>query len=208
MKKKLHKDDSGVAMIMALIVGVVVMVFCLSLLLVAYTLFAQTNRNTIELQCRLLAQSYVENLQTELKDADGDMVKYLQYKMTDTSSEYGIWASADMTPEEEEEYRKQGIKTYTELQLKVDAEGYHIYVTLTHEPQQGGAEDDDGPDDEYEGQESGEKDTGAVTEAAVTGKKSGSIIQKLNVRVRCVRGEDNGRGDSYSMETECEIPAP
>lgn len=230
---KLHKDDSGVAMIVALIVSVVVMVFCLSLLLVAYTLFSQTNRNNIQLQCKFLAQSYAEDLKEEMEDTDSDMVKYLQYKMTDTASAYGVWISTDASAEEREEYTLKGVKTYEELNLEVDAEGYHIYLTVTHKPLAGTDEDDDtdNPDDEYEGtagqDPGGSSSAGQNTEdnrengsagqdpggngsaGAGSGKAAHSTgKEQITVKMQCVRGEDKDRGDSYTIEEEYVIPSP
>ena len=62
----LRNNQSGVAMIMVLIVGAVILVFCLSLLLVTYSLFAQTSRQTTRLQCKMMAQSFSESLKEEL----------------------------------------------------------------------------------------------------------------------------------------------
>ena len=79
--KQLCKDNSGSAMVMTLIVGMVVMAFCLSLLLVAFTLFSQMNHNTIQFQCKTLAQSYLESLKTDFCNPDSDLIKYLSSKM-------------------------------------------------------------------------------------------------------------------------------
>ncbi len=75
--KQISRDNSGVAMIVAMIVGVVVMVFCLSLLLVTYTFYAQTIKTTTNEQCKMLAQSFSETLGEDLKNPDSDICQYL-----------------------------------------------------------------------------------------------------------------------------------
>lgn len=57
-------------MITALVVGIVIFAFCLSMLLVSYTLFAQTSRSQTQLSCKNLAQSTAVEIGEELGDED------------------------------------------------------------------------------------------------------------------------------------------
>ena len=66
--KDVLSNNKGSAMITALVVGLVIFAFCLSMLLVSYTLFSQTSRSQIQLACKNLAQSVAEEIGDELKD--------------------------------------------------------------------------------------------------------------------------------------------
>ncbi|MGN0385089.1 MAG: hypothetical protein ACI4EX_04325 [Lachnospiraceae bacterium] len=217
MIRKLHKDDSGVAMIMALIVGVVVMAFCLSLLLVTYTLYAQTARKNAQMQCKVLAQSYVECLRTELADPDSDMVKYLQYKMTDTSSPYGVWTATNASADDIALLTGRGLDPYEVLQLEIDASGYWLNLFMTY---QAGVDDGEGgeegeePDDEFEGdadtaepeenQAEAERQNSPLARVGTGGAKS-----RVSIKIQCVRGLETDRDKQvYTIEEEYWIPSP
>ena len=66
-------NNQGSAMITALVVGVVVAGFCLSTLLVTYTLYAQTSRQTWQLRCRSIAQSFADNIELEFDDKESEL---------------------------------------------------------------------------------------------------------------------------------------
>ena len=68
-------------MITALVVGIIVFAFCLSMLLVAYTLFAQQSRNQVLLGCKTLACSTAEELEAEAADSSSELSKYLNTKL-------------------------------------------------------------------------------------------------------------------------------
>lgn len=71
-------------MITALVVGIVIFAFCLSTLLVSYTLFAQVSRTQIQLGCKNMAQTTSEVLLEELKNDNSELSKQLN----------DIWSSA------------------------------------------------------------------------------------------------------------------
>ena len=217
MMRKLHKDDSGVAMIMALIVGVVVMAFCLSLLLVTYTLYSQTARKNAQMQCKVLAQSYVECLRTELADPDSDMVKYLQYKMTDTSSPYGVWVASNASADDIAQLTGRGLNPYEVLQLEIDASGYRLNLFMTYqtgvEAGEGGEEGEE-PDDEFEGDanaaepEEGEAEAGRQNSPSARGG-TGGAKNRVSIKIQCVRGLETDRDKQvYTIEEEYYIPSP
>ena len=208
-RKKLHSDDSGVAMIMALIVGVVVMAFCLSLLLVSYSLFAQTNRKNTGLQCKLLAQSCGEMLEAELTDENSDMTKYLQYKMQEESSAYGAWIAENETTERIEELQGKGLFTYEDLQLEIDASGYEIHLFISYKHGAGDdvgdtGEEGNGPDDEVE---DGDAEAGIqeTVNEGNTAKQAKSATEKRRVKItiQCIRGVASDRDKQvYTLEEE------
>lgn len=68
-------------MITALVVGIIVFAFCLSMLLVSYTLFAQVSRNQVQLGCKTLALSVAEELEEELDDDGSEISVYLKDKL-------------------------------------------------------------------------------------------------------------------------------
>jgi hypothetical protein len=70
--KKKIKQNQGAAMIVTIVVGVVLMAFALSLLLLAYSLAASVTGRTIETQCKELAKSVNRELEAELMTADYD----------------------------------------------------------------------------------------------------------------------------------------
>jgi hypothetical protein len=64
--RRKRQQNQGVAMIVAMVVGVVLMVFALSLLLISYTLFSSAVRQSSQTKCRELAKSLNRELQLEL----------------------------------------------------------------------------------------------------------------------------------------------
>lgn len=71
------RDNRGVAVLYSLVIGIVVTVFSVMLLLAAYSLFAQSNENLGQVQCRVMAQSYAECLRNELSDQESTVYKYI-----------------------------------------------------------------------------------------------------------------------------------
>jgi hypothetical protein len=69
MKKE---KNQGVAMIVAVIAGMVLMVFTLSLLLVSYTLFSSVAAKSTQSQCAELAKSVSQELRQELLNVNYD----------------------------------------------------------------------------------------------------------------------------------------
>lgn len=88
-------NNRGSAMITALVVGLVILAFCLSMLLVSYTLFAQTSRQNTQLQCKNIAQSFSEELKSELEDGkNAELTEYLKSEIGAKLDE----AKADLEP--------------------------------------------------------------------------------------------------------------
>lgn len=128
MKKQ--NKNTGSAMIVALVVCVVVMTMCLTLLLVTYTLFAQTSRQNVQMQCKNMAQSFSASFEKELEDPNSDLVKYLNERMNSTVLEKR-WQAIDADENNDPHYNE---KATTELVLGVqDVEGYFIRVSATYE---------------------------------------------------------------------------
>lgn len=99
-------DNRGSAMITAIVVGVVMAVFCLSLLLVTYTLYAQTAKRNALIQCRYAAGSMADLLEQELKDTTSDLNNKLEGEMRhqkDDGSFTGTWVSEGNTSSEADE---------------------------------------------------------------------------------------------------------
>lgn len=133
-------------MIMVLIVGAVVLAFCLSLLLIAYSLFAQTSRQTGRQQCKLLAQSFSESLGTELSDPSSDLSQYLSKQI-----QSGDWKSKNpIRVEGADAETQENTEGVTELILNLNDGGklgaYHMTVTLTYTQNISDSEDIKTPD--------------------------------------------------------------
>lgn len=143
----LRNNQSGVAMLMVLIVGAVILVFCLSLLLVTYSLFIQTSRQTTRLQCKLMAQSFSESLQEELSDSSSELSVYLGKQISE-----GNWKSSMDGTEEEGPEDVTNPDAVSELVLNLDDSAtlsdYHLRVTLTYSLNAADDEEGDGGDDE------------------------------------------------------------
>ena len=214
--KQLCKDNSGSAMVMTLIVGMVVMAFCLSLLLVAFTLFSQMNHNTIQFQCKTLAQSYLESLKTDFCNPDSDLIKYLSSKMEAPEEGNEIWVAQNLPESELEELKQNGLKPYKDLYLQVDASGYTMDICMTYERTQATAEEDseNESDDEIEEVNSdsntnmNEPQTNGGTASRVPVHSSSGIAYEriIHVKLTCVRGTDTSSNDNYTMEADYKMP--
>lgn len=178
--KALGKDDKGVATIFTLIVAVIVLCFCLTLLMVSYTLFAQTNRQTSQLQCKLLAQSFSEQLKEEIDDKNSDLVKFMQKAIDD-----GNWRDSS------EDKNTWNGKDYSTLYLDgySNDTDYEITVEFTYSL---GQSDDDGEDEPFESGPAGEP----------------SLVNcVVNANIICKRDIDNSRSDSYyALQSEYTVP--
>ena len=206
-RRTVRNSNAGVAMVTVLIVSAIVMVFCLSLLLVTYTLFAQTSRQVAQLQCKLLAQSMFETLGEELENPDSELTKYLGDQIKD-----GYWISQNAPAAEAENPAAED--AIEELLLDLDdgeALGeYQISVTLTYSlnladddgSSEGDEKDDQDPDSsgqEGELPEGNPNEEGKQTEAG-----NGSYAVKASIC--CMRGDGKDR-DAQSYTVEAEYPA-
>ena len=83
MAKRLNRfklNNEGVALIYALMAGTVAMVFCLMLLMISYSLYAQVSANNSDMQLKLAAETFAEALHDDLEytgEERSSMTKYL-----------------------------------------------------------------------------------------------------------------------------------
>lgn len=79
MKQCRNKNrNAGAAMVVAIIVSVVMMVFCLSLLLVSYSLFSTTMKDNVYQQCKSMAESLSLELEKELSLNDVSSIEDME----------------------------------------------------------------------------------------------------------------------------------
>lgn len=98
---RLKKDNKGAAMIVALVVMTVLMMFCLSLLLVVYSLYTSTLKKNSALQCKEACKTMSFELQSELTEpeyADYESQRAAKEGVTGTGGDslwfyirYNIW---------------------------------------------------------------------------------------------------------------------
>lgn len=192
-RKKIKDDDSGVAMIFVMIVSAVVLAFCLSMLLVTYTLFTQTSRQTTQMQCKLLVQTFSESLGEELKDPDSEISRYLGNQIRN-----GLWVSEGTS----EETMQSG--AFRELKLNMDDSckpgDYNLSVTLTYSLN---VQEDDENETEA-GRDDQDEDFGntGVTNpdpglGGSTEPPAGNGTYCINASVKCERGEMSERDVQY-----------
>lgn len=132
--KRMISDNRGSAMITALVVGIVIFAFCLSMLLVAYTLFAQTSRTEVALGCKNLAQSTAEEIGKELGDtATYSNVDSLSYYLVQKGQEF-------KAAEDEANAGNAGERIEIEKKLRLELnssnssiDNYSIFVTFDFE---------------------------------------------------------------------------
>ena len=198
MQKK--DKNAGVAMVVVLIVGAVVMVFCLSLLLAAYTLFSQTNRQVTQEQCKILTQSTAEMLSAELKNPDSALSGYLG-----TQIQSGKWISEETakTAEPGDIDADAVSKLVMTLEDGGESGDYHVAVTFSYSlnlpEDDGGDDDDDDQDDTGNGGTYGGAESGGTSGGAESGGNGSYTIRAV---IRCTRGDGTGRDvQFYELET-------
>lgn len=213
-----HKKqkNSGAAMVMVLIVTAVILAFCLSLLLVTYSLFSQTTRQTTRQQCRFLAQSFAEGFQAELADPDSDLCANLSRQI-----ELGKWAASEDTEDEStdtdgkedggKEERQDAVK---ELVFMLDDSAipadYNLKVTLSYtvntadDDGDGGDGGDDGDDQDKTNPDSPGQNAGSGQESggSTSDPDDSTKTYAITAKIRCTRGEEGGRDTQYyELET-------
>lgn len=200
--KEIQNDNSGVAMVFAMIVGVVVMVFCLSLILVTYTLFAQINRQTVQLQNKMLAQSLSEALGGELSDEDSELIQYLTAEIAS-----GKWISQEMAKAYEETEIPKDAFTDLTLDMEQDTvQGYTVEVTFTYNTNDSGDDpgdlDDDDDDDQDETDSENETKNKIYIERSTDGNTDG-VSYNVVAHIKCMRGAGKGQDvQIYTIDTE------
>ena len=219
----LRNNQSGVAMLMVLIVGAVILVFCLSLLLVTYSLFAQTSRQTTRLQCKIMAQSFSESLKEELSDSSSNLAVYLGEQISN-----GNWKSSMDGIDEEEPDDVENPDAVSELVLNLDDSStlsdYHLSVTLTYSLNAADDEEGDGGDDEDDQDDSlsendvdsGNQQNGKQNNQQNKGNQNGSgegtnpadavATYTVDAVITCMRGDGNDRDTQYYV-LETSYPA-
>lgn len=174
-------------MVMVLIVGAVVLAFCLSLMMLSYSLFSQTARQTGRKQCKILAQGLAETIGQELSDPQSELSEYLSEQIR-----AGRWVS---TVAGNDAGQAQGADStgLTELKLNLDDGGtigaYRLSVTLTYTQNgvYGGtidAEDADHSEDD-------------------TGDGTITVLHTVHATIKCIRGNETDRDvQYYVMESD------
>lgn len=84
--REILRDNRGSAMITALVVGVVIAGFCLATLLVTYTLYIQADRQSWQLQSRNLAQTFCEELCSEISNSDSEINDDIASRLADAQA--------------------------------------------------------------------------------------------------------------------------
>ena len=171
--RRLLKDNSGVAMIYSLVIGIVVSIFAVMLLVVTYSLFAQSSRQTGQTQCQIMADSYAECLVDELKDKESSVYKYLIEQLN---------AGND------------------EIELDLIQDNYTIYTTFKYV---GGAVSEDNDlsvDLDDNDPESSEETAPTVTPTPTGGVIPMGRNVKLTATISCNKGGKGGIGEqSYTL---------
>lgn len=90
-RNRFHLDNSGSALITALVVSAVLLVLCLSLLLVSYALFSDVNEQNVEMPKRELAFSVAEEMEHELFDVNCDYATEEEMEAFYEASKDELW---------------------------------------------------------------------------------------------------------------------
>lgn len=196
------KDNRGVAMLFAMIVAAVVMAFCLSLMLVVYSYYAQSARKLSQDQCKILAQSFSEALKEEFNSEETSELKtYLSSQINS-----GVWISSAESASVEAGKIKELLLNSNDIKVP----GYKIKVALTYYGSSGSDEpvvDDDLPD------EDDEDDVFALMK--ISGMQSYEAAVPLfmdpisepksyyiKAKITCIRGDENDRDlQIYTVES-------
>lgn len=210
-QKKFEKDNRGAALLYSLIVGTVILAFCLSMLFVCYTLFAQTSRRTKSLQSKILAQSYMDSLKEEFKKdvADSPLQEELANRIKD-----GKWvaANSESVPDGSDTEIVMSLDTNT---LEANS-NFMIMTTFSFEANVSGDDslslkpiDQDDQDEEEDDAGAADGETGGAGGAgggAGDGSEdpdpSGSYL--VNASVKCTNGAGGGM-DEQSYTIDCQF---
>lgn len=135
LRKGRKVNNEGSAMIVAIVVSMVVMAFCLSLLLVAYSLFNSTvKKNKIE-QCKSVMETYsisvdksltvpvytdINKMNEDFINAKNNLWFYLRYNINQEN-----WP--DYVSEEESGHDMKAACRYFDLNLSSEGEGFQNY---------------------------------------------------------------------------------
>ena len=198
INNKKKSNDSGVAMIFALIVGVVILTFCLMLLLVAYTLFSQTSRVLSQSQCKILSQTMADQIADKLEEkqpnglgANNDLQTELKKRIANKDSVAGWKAGNELVYET----TVPGISAYT-------FEVAFTYVDMiTEDMSESTGAGEAVVDDDME-------ENGLEADFGADGVNSMIGGYPVTVRVTCIRGDSAGNDrdiQQYSTYKDCTL---
>lgn len=105
--RRFKDDNSGVAIIMATIISSVLLVFCLSLLMVSYTLYSSTNSQNMEFATKELAKSFAVQFENELltNNQAGGIHDYLNKNIDAKKTKLDSWKPYEGKQNEAIDYR-------------------------------------------------------------------------------------------------------
>lgn len=195
--RSLLKDNRGVAMIYSLVIGIVVAIFAVMLLLVTYSLYAQSSRQVGQTQCRIMADSFIESLTSELVDEDSDLHEYVCKRYRGEIEPQWISCSDDAAAILELNYQPNDINYEIRIRMSYDA------VENSGDDGDDGLIDDDNDPDGIEG--------GAVVPTPTISPTPGGtpILSDeiiINVEVTCYKGGVQGVGvQSYTAIQKCKV---
>lgn len=193
---RLKKNNKGAAMIVALVVMTVLMMFCLSLLLVVYSLYTSTLKKNSALQCKEACKTMSFELQSELTEpvyADHESQSAAQKSVTGTGGDslwfyirYNIWqdswpyySSTERGHGKDEAYRYFTITPSEDVAGMAEDIKVCIYWEKDDNASAGDGQEDDGSD--------------------ILEQRADTI---LHVVVTCSKNEQ-----SYTIETEYTLMA-
>lgn len=203
IKRAKKSDDSGVAMITAMIIGVVVMVFCLLLLMVTYILYEQSIKKVDDTQCRLIAQTCMESVRSEIVDSESDVHKYLADQMSN-----GTWISIEKAlVDTDENAISELVLNMVDHTVDQELALYDIQTIISYSITQGS--DDDGspevPDDndiyDESGSGNGSSNGGGSSGSGQNYNGNGNVA--VYIKVIVIKGPKDSPMSYCSYETEC-----
>jgi len=183
-------DNRGSAMITAIVVGVVMAVFCLSLLLVTYTLYAQTAKRNALIQCKYAAGSMADLLEEELKDTSSDLNNKLEGEMRhqkEDGSFTGTWVAEGNSSSEADEVIEYSMD-YTGGETALKA--YDFDVSFKYTKVGDTASDAGGETIDYDGQFNDKDDADESEWDEMVGADGASAGgYNVTMEVTCSRGD-------------------
>ncbi len=203
IRKTKKSDDSGVAMITAMIIGVVVMVFCLLLLMVTYILYSQSLKRVDDTQCKLIAQTCMESVRTEIVDSESDIHKYLAEQMS-----AGTWISIEKAlVNTDENALSELVLDMVDRTVDQELALYEIQTVISYSISQSTGDDDSPglPDDNdiYDDPEAG---NGSSTDGNSSGSgqnNNGNGNVAVYIKVIVTKGPKDSPMSYCVYETEC-----
>ena len=191
--RQLKNNNKGSATIVALVSGVVIMAFALSLLMVAYSLYAAVSRQNVQEQCRQISESTAVSLGKELLSEDNRLAEYLKEQRHLTGNNRWI-ATVERDDDEFAPANTPTTEGREELDMEINLSdgklgNYTVMVTFSYTEDV--AYEDEEPDD---GAEEPEEPT-----IQPDGQPEDSAIRVLHAKIKTSRGTDAGRDYQESI---------